>query len=177
VPVLEITWEDGRVTPMIESAAIVAFLADAYPGAGLAPPPGASPARMDYLQVLHFTSTWADMMLWQIRIHEHVLSPEERDARTVARYRSKFALEVEPQLARRLEAAPYACGERFTAADCVVGHCVTWARGYGLCQGEVFRRYLSAVSKREAFRAAFADARRFTRELPEGATLAQKFTG
>jgi glutathione S-transferase len=117
------------------------------------------------------------MMLWQIRIHEHVLSPEERDARTVARYRSKFALEVEPQLARRLEAAPYACGERFTAADCVVGHCVTWARGYGLCQGEVFRRYLSAVSKREAFRAAFADARRFTRELPEGATLAQKFTG
>jgi len=39
-----------------------------------------------------------DMMLWQIRIHEHVLPEREKDARTAQRYMKKFASEVEPQL-------------------------------------------------------------------------------
>lgn len=177
VPALEITWEGGEVQVLVESAAMVAFLADAYPDKGLAPPPGATPARADYLQMLHFGSTSMDMMLWQIRIHEHVLTATERDARTVARYRHKFASEVEPQLALRLERAPYICGEAFTAADCVVGHDVTWARRYGLCQAEVFRAYLSRVSKRPAFAAAFADAREFSPEAPQSRSRASPFTG
>ena len=71
-------------------------MADAYPAAGLAPPPGPSPERADYLQMLHFGSTWMDMMLWQIRIHEHVLTADQRDDRTIVRYRHKFATEAEP---------------------------------------------------------------------------------
>ena len=63
VPVLQITWDTGAVQRLIESAAIVAFLADAFPDAGLAPPPEATPERADYLQMLHFGSTWMDMML------------------------------------------------------------------------------------------------------------------
>jgi glutathione S-transferase len=177
VPLLQITWSDGTTTHMIESAAMVAFLADAWPDKGLAPPPGGSPARADYLQMLHFGSTWMDMMLWQIRIHEHVLPPAERDPRTIARYRRKFATEAEPQLARRLERAPYVCGEAFTAADCVVGHTVTWARGYGLCRDEIFRRYLSVVSKRPAFARAFADAREFTPTVPQDNGIVAHFTG
>jgi glutathione S-transferase len=177
VPVLEITWDTGQTQRMIESAAMVTFLADAYPEKALAPPAGASPERADYLQMLHFGSTWMDMMLWQVRIHEHVLPLAERDPRTVARYRRKFAEEVEPQLARRLEAAPYICGDVFTAADCVVGHSVTWARGYGLCRGEPFRRYLSLVSKRPAFASAFADAREFSPEVLQDQPLVTRFTG
>jgi glutathione S-transferase len=106
VPVLVITWDTGESQRMIESAAIVTFLADSYPDKALAPPPGASPERVDYLQMLHFGSTWMDMMLWQVRIHEHVLPPAERDPRSVMRYRKKFTEEVEPQLARRLEVTP-----------------------------------------------------------------------
>jgi glutathione S-transferase len=177
VPVLEITWEDGRVQAMFESAAIVAFLADAYPEKGLAPPPGASPQRADYLQMLHFGGSWADMMLWQVRIHEHVLPLSERDPRTVARYRAKFTGEVEPQLARRLERTAFICGDAFTAADCVIGHCVTWARGYGMCRDELFRAYLSRLSKRPAFAAAFADARQFQPEVPQDQPLVSRFTG
>lgn len=176
VPVLEITWDNGDVQRLLESAAMVALLADSYPEQGLAPP-GASPERADYLQMLHFGSTSMDMMLWQIRVHEHLLPDDERDPRTVARYRKKFTQEVEPQLARRLEAAPFICGKSFTAADCVVGHCVTWARGYGLCQGELFRGYLSTLSKRPAFVAAFADAKEFSRVAPRGVVEARRFTG
>jgi glutathione S-transferase len=158
VPVLQIHWDNDETQCMIESAAIVNFLADSYLEKGLAPALGATPDRADYLQMLHFGSTWMDMMLWQIRIHEHVLPYAECDPRTVARYRKTFAKEVEPQIAGRLEQAPYICGHEFTAADCVVGHNVIWARGYGLCRAEPFRRYLSTLSKRPAFISAFSDA-------------------
>lgn len=98
MPVLKITWESGETQCMMESAAMVAFVADAYPDQRPAPAPGASAERADYLQMLHFGSTWMDMMLWQIRAHEHLVTPTERDPRTVARYRRKMANEVEPQL-------------------------------------------------------------------------------
>lgn len=177
VPVLRITWDDGSVQHMLESAAMVELLAEAFPDAGLAPLPGASPLRADYLQMLHFGSTWMDVMLAQVRIHEHVLPLAERDARTVARYRKKFADEVEPQLARRLAQAPFVCGDAFTAADCVVGHGVFWARGYGMCRDDVFRRYVSTLSKRPAFVSAFADVKEFVHDVPAHMPLAQRFTG
>jgi glutathione S-transferase len=177
VPVLQVTWATGEVQYLLESAAIVEFLADGYPAIGLAPPPGLSRARADYLHMLHFGSTWMDMMLWQIRIHEHVLPEAERDARTIARYRRKFVEEVEPQLLQRLERGPFICGDTFTAADCVVGHSVFWARGYGLARDEAFRSYISRLSKRPAFRAAFADVGDFTPAVPQDKPLAGQFTG
>ena len=176
VPVLEITWKSGEPQVMLESAAMVAFLADAYPEKALAPPPGASAQRADYLHMLHFGSTWMDMMLWQIRIHEHVLAEAERDARTIARYRAKFVEEVEPQLAARLEKAPYICGEDFSAADCVVGHSVFWGRGYGLCSTPALKAYLARLAQRPAFQAAFSDAKDFSL-APPTASLGARFTG
>jgi glutathione S-transferase len=178
VPVLEITWDTGERQVMLESVAMVTFLADAYPDKNLAPPPGPSPQRADYLQMLSFVGGWMDMMLWQVRIHEHILPDSERDERTIARYRRKMAEEVEPQLAARLEAADHICGEAFTAADCVVGHSVFWARGYGMCQGSVFRRYLSRLAKRPAFIAAFSDAKAFQAAPPAGDNpMVSRFTG
>ncbi len=177
VPVLEITRKDGQVQFMIESAAMVAFLADAYPEKNLAPAPGASAERADYLQMLHFGSTWMDMMLWQIRVHENLLPDAEKDPRTVLRYRKKIATEVEPQLEERLDASPYICGDSFTAADCVIAHSIIWARGYGMCRSEIFKNYLGRVSKRAAFVSAFADIGGFTKEIPAGKQLASVFTG
>ncbi len=167
VPVLDIEFNDGTVMTMLESAAMVAFLTDAYPEKQLAPIPGPSHARADYLQMLQFGAVTMDMMLWQIRIHEHVLPKTERDERTVTRYRNKFMTEVEPQLAVRLLHSEFICGNTFTAADCVIGHNITWARGYGLCQDEIFRAYLSRISKRPAFRTAFADAASFNPQPPK----------
>jgi glutathione S-transferase len=177
VPVLELTWENGQTETMIESAAMVVFLADAYPDKSLAPPPGPSPERSNYLQTLHFGSTCMDMMLWQVRIHEHVLPHAERDPRTIARYRNKFTTEVEPQLVRRLEASRYVCGDAFTAADCVVGHGVMWAMAYGLCKGAQFRRYQSLLAERPAFLSAFGDMGDFSPEVPQDKPLAARFTG
>jgi len=177
VPLLEITLDDGTVKRMIESVAMVQWLVDAFPEKNLAPAHDLSWERADYLQMLHFGATWMDMMLWQVRIHEHILLPEERDSRTVERYREKFVKEVEPQLKNRLSQTAYVCGDNFSGADIVIGHNVTWARGYQLCQDEVFREYLSRVSKRPAFQKAFADARDFSPEVPNREGSKRKFSG
>jgi glutathione S-transferase len=177
VPVLDITWEDGSIQTIVESGAMVVFLADAFPAAGIAPTDMASPARADYLQMIQFGATQADMMLWQVRIHEHVLPGDQRDDRTIARYRAKFRDEIEVQLAARLSQHDFICGETFSAADCVIGHCVTWARGYGMCQDRVFRAYISRLARRPAFQAAFADAAGFDPKPPEGAAIENGFSG
>jgi len=167
VPMLEISMEDGSVRRMLESVAMVEWLVDAFPEKRLSPPTGLSIERADYLQMLHFGGTWMDMMLWQVRIHEHVLPSKQVDPRTIDRYRTKHVEEVEPQLKARLGNTPYICGENFSGADIVIGHNVTWARGYHLCQDEIFREYLSRIAKRPAFRKAFADAHDFTPEVPD----------
>jgi glutathione S-transferase len=178
VPTLEITLPDGSRRHMLESGAIVTFLADAFPEKRLAPSPSPlSIERADYLQMIFFGASWMDMMLWQVRIQEHLLSDDEKDARSLQRYRDKFRNEVEPQLRQRFETHSFICGDSFTAADCIIGHNVTWARAYGLCQDEIFRAYLSRVSKRPAFVAAFADARSFQANPPDSGPLRSRFTG
>jgi len=176
VPLLEIFMDDGSVHRMLESVAMVEWLVDAFPEKQLSPPTGLSLDRADYLQMLHFAGTWMDMMLWQVRIHEHVLPSGQSDSRTIARYRQKFVQEVEPQLKERLGRTPYICGQGFSGADIVIGHNVTWARGYQLCQDDIFREYLSRISKRPAFVKAFADARGFTPGVPDKDRM-KKFSG
>ncbi len=167
VPVLDVTWADGSVQTVLESAAMIVFLGDAFPQACLAPLPGAHRARADYLQMIHFAGSPMDMMLWQIRIHEHVLPKDQQDARTITRYREKMATEVAPQIAARLKKHDFICGEAFTLADCIMGYNVFWARGYGMCQDDVFKAYLSRLSRRPAFAKAFADAKSFNPQPPK----------
>ena len=118
-----------------------------------------------------------DMILWQVRVHEHLLPDDDKDPRTIKRYRDKFISEIEPQLRERFERQPFICGDAFTAADCIIGHNVSWARGYGLCRDEIFRSYISRVSKRPAFVKAFSDVAAFQIEAPDGSPLVDRFTG
>lgn len=162
VPVLEITLADGQSMTMLESGAMISLLADVYTERALAPPPAPfSPARADYLQMLHFGTSWVDMMLWQIRIHTHLLG-DESDPRTITRYREKMLTEVEPQLLQRLRRSAYICGDTFSATDCVMGQNVLWARAYGLCQDDAFANYIERLSARPAFASAYADMGEFT---------------
>ncbi len=177
VPLLEIEWADGSHQAMLESAAMVEWLADRFPEKGLAPPVSDGRARADYLQMLHFGGTWMDMMLWQVRIHEHVLPDDQKDERTIARYRNKFTTEVEPQLLARLDKHEFICGDAFCAADIVVGHSTFWAQGYGMCLDERFTAYRARLMQREAAQKALDDLHTFQIAPDENSKLALKFTG
>jgi len=166
VPALEITLDSGERTMMLESGAMVSLLADLFPEKRLAPAPDVfSPARADYLQMLHFGTSWVDMMLWQIRIHTHLLGSES-DEKTIERYNKKFIKEVEPQLTERLERADHICGPQFSAVDCVMGQNVLWAKAYGLCQSNTFSEYVDRLSQRPAFAKAYADLGDFSLAPP-----------
>lgn len=166
VPVLEITLENGDTRIMLESGAMISLLADTFPEKGLAPAPDVfSEARADYLQMLHFGTSWVDMMLWQIRLHTHILG-DDSDDRTIARYQQKFTEEVEPQLIARLDKTAFICGDAFCAVDCVMGQNVLWAQAYGLCQPGPFGDYVVRLSERPAFAKAYADLGEFSLAPP-----------
>jgi glutathione S-transferase len=178
VPLLELTLSNGKVHYILESGAMVSMLADINPQKKLAPPATEfSEERANYLQMLHFASSSWDMMLWQIRIHKHVLPDGEKDGRTAQRYENKIREEVEPQLLARLTQHDHICGPEFSAVDCLVGHNILWSKSYGLCEDSVFGDYLSRVSKRPAFLSAFSDAHKFDPIPPQSGTLSEKFTG
>jgi len=167
VPSLEITLENGERRIMLESGAMVELLADVFPERGLAPAPNVfSMERADYLQMLHFGTTSMDMMLWQIRVHTHLLG-READEKTVVRYQNKFTQEVEPQLKARLGEHDYVCGSRFSAVDCVMGPNVNWALAYGLCQDPVFSEYIGRLFERPAYLKAYSDIADFSLAVPE----------
>ncbi|WP_371395632.1 glutathione S-transferase family protein [Fretibacter rubidus] len=161
VPVLDVTYADETTQSIYESGAIMIWLADAYADHGLAPAVTDLRARADYLQMIQLGASWMDMMLWQIRLNEDLLPRGVRSEALAQFNRDKIKNEIEPQLAARLSAHAYICGEQFTAADCMTGHNVGWARAYGLCQGDVFTQYRSRLSKRDAFVKAYADGDSF----------------
>jgi len=116
-------------------------------------------------------------MLWQIRVHEHLLADGVRDRKTIDRYRGKFANEVEPQIAARLEKHDFICGDAFTAADIIIGYNVGWAKAYGLCGDGIFRKYQMRLAARPAFLAAFADAKEFSLAPPQPPSADSPFNG
>ena len=167
VPALEMQMDDGSVTTMLESGAMLAMLADAYPERRLAPPAHeVTPERARYLHMLHFATTWMDMMLWQIRCQTHLVHEPERDPHTLERYRKKFTREIEPQLQRRLSESAHIAGDDFTAADCAMGQSVMWAKAYGLCKGDEVGAYVARLQQRPAFQRAYADMDQFTLAPP-----------
>ena len=157
VPVLEITRANRSVQHVFESTAIVQWLADALPLAGLAPPPGPSAARADYLQMLLFGGSTMDALLWSVRMHRDLLPNADADARIVQRSLDTLTREIEPQLIARLEAGAFICGAHFSAADIVIGHNINWGRVYGLFTAGALSRYMDRLRARPAFTQAFGD--------------------
>jgi glutathione S-transferase len=180
VPTLEIFTQEGDFIRISESGAIIVLLADMFPEERLAPPANDPRWRADYMHMIHFCGASMDMMLWQIRIHEHVLPYRERDFRTVERYRRKFRNEVEPQLIKRLQDDGFASGSKFSAADCMLGFSIRWAREHHLCSDAVFEDYILRLAERPAYKLAFADlsdSKACPLDIPQDAPFIDLFTG
>ncbi len=137
---------DATVT---ECAAICAYLADAFPQAGLAPP---TDARGDYYRWLFFAagpleSASTNRMLGFEATAEQEMSVGYGNLATVL-----DALET------AVAGGSYVAGERFTAADVYVGSHIGWGMGMmkTIDERPVFVDYWGRVSEREAHRRANA---------------------
>jgi glutathione S-transferase len=127
-----------------EAGAICAYLADAFPAAGLAPPSG-SPLRGPYYRWLFFAAgpieqaAAAKVMGWE--------TPQERQG-TVGFGSMDHVLDA---LEQAVTGREYLVGDRFTAADLYVGAHLGWGMGFGTLEKRpAFEAYVGRLTSRPA---------------------------
>ncbi|HEX5371921.1 MAG TPA: glutathione S-transferase family protein [Aquabacterium sp.] len=131
-----------------ECAAICAYLADAFPQAGLAPAPQ---ERASYYRWLFFAAGPLEAAVIDRALKVEV-SPEQQ--RMVGYGSFERAIEV---LAQAVSAGPYITGSQFTAADVYAGAQVLWGLQFGsLPKRPEFEDYAARLTQRPAYRAAKA---------------------
>jgi glutathione S-transferase len=131
-------------TVVTEAAAICAYLADVFPEAGLAPPPG-SRLRGAYYRWLFFAAGPVEAANTNKALN--VVVPPERTGMVGYGSQERALAALEEQLKR----SEYVAGDRFTAADVYVGSHV----GFGMIFGAIdkrpaFERYWGLLSARPA---------------------------
>lgn len=131
-----------------EQPAILLYLADAFPQAGLAPSKD-DPLRGAYLRWIVFYGSCFEPALLD-RSFERAPAPQM--ACGYGDYDSVIGT-----LAAQLEQGPWLLGERFTAADVLWGGALNWALAFKLVpDSELFRGYAGRVAARPAMRRAAA---------------------
>jgi glutathione S-transferase len=137
-------------TVVTEAAAICAYLADAFPDAGLAPPPG-NPRRGPYYRWLFFAAGPVEAAVTAKSLG--LLAPADKAG--MAGY-GTFE-DVVNGLETALANGPYICGDQFTAADVYVGSQIGWAMMFGTIEKRpVFEEYFGGLHQRAAAKRANA---------------------
>ncbi|KQN34162.1 glutathione S-transferase [Sphingomonas sp. Leaf407] len=131
---------DGRV--VTECAAICAYLADAFPQAGLAP---RAEERADYYRWMFFAAGPVEAAITNRSLGVVPTSDQQRMVGYGEYDRVVAVLEA------AVSAHPYIAGDRFTAADVYVGSHVMWGTQFGsLPKLDAFMAYLGRLVDRPA---------------------------
>ena len=135
-------------TVITEAAAICAYLADAFPDAGLSPAPG-DRLRGPYYRWLFFAAGPVEAAASNRALGFVV--PEGRER--MIGYGSYN--EVMDALEAAVSQGDYLVGDRFTAADAYVGSHIGFGLQFGTFEKRAaFERYVARLSARAAFRRA-----------------------
>ena len=137
---------DGHV--VTETPAICAYLAEAFPEAGLLPSPG---ERADYWRWMFFA---AGPLEQAITLRSAKFTPTEEQSRTFGFGNFDTALGV---LIDWLKDRDFICGPRFTMADVYVGSQIDFGLQFGSLPKEpVLQAYAERLRPREAYARAKA---------------------
>jgi glutathione S-transferase len=137
-----------RGTVVTESAAICCYLADEFSQAGLAPAIG-DPARGAYLRWLFFTPSCVEPVMTDRAFDRPPVSPS-----TVGYGDFDTVMSV---LADAVSQGDYLLGERFTAADVIVGSAVRYGMMFNVFPKKPeFEAYLSRLTARPALQRSMA---------------------
>jgi glutathione S-transferase len=129
-----------------ECAAICAYLADAFPEAGLAPP---TSDRADYYRWLFYAAGPVEQAVTNKSMG---VAPTEQQQRMAGYGNYDLAVDT---LEKAVSAHPYIAGDSFTAADVYVGSQVGWGTQFGtLPKRDAFTDYLGRIMSRDACKRA-----------------------
>lgn len=140
-----------RGTVVTETAAIIAYLADAFPKAGLAPPAD-DPRRGAYYRWLFFGAGCFEPALLDTMMKRPPV--ERKSAVGWGSYE-----DVLSTLKAALATGPYLLGDAFTAADVYIGAEISFAMmfgGPGLKGEKVFDEYVARLTSRPAYKRSMA---------------------
>lgn len=131
-----------------ECAAICAYLADAFPQAGLAPP---IDQRGDYYRWMFFAAGPVEAAITNQSLGVQV--PEER--RGMVGYGAISA--IVDTLVNAVSRREYLAGDAFSAADVYVGSHIAWGNRFGgIEKRPEFDAYLARITSRDAYQRANA---------------------
>ncbi|KQS05162.1 glutathione S-transferase [Sphingomonas sp. Leaf357] len=132
---------DGHI--VTEAAAIIAYLAEAFPAAGLAP---TAAERADYLRWMFFAAGPVEQAVTNHRAG-FVPAPEQEFFFGYGSYGRTM-----DQLERAVKGRRYVAGDRFTAADIYLGSHIGWGLGLQTVPPrEAFLTYIMPLTAREAY--------------------------
>ncbi len=148
VPVLMV---DG--VPIIDSTAILTFLADRH--GGLTHPAGTlERAQQDSLT--QFLLDEFDAALWMAARHSFVLPEELRQVAIKDSLKWEFE-RSQKTLMRRMGRGPFLMGDKMTVPDIILTHCGNWAMTAKFPIADAkFGDYLTRMQQREAYKNAQA---------------------
>ena len=133
---------DGKI--VTECAAIIAYLADAFPDKELGP---RDDERADYYRWLFFAAGPVEQAVTN---HTNGWDPTPERMRMFGYGNYDLAIET---LANHFAENDYVCGSRFTAADVYVGSQVLWGTQFGtLPKREGFVAYGERLAERPAYK-------------------------
>ncbi|HET9355885.1 MAG TPA: glutathione S-transferase family protein, partial [Sphingomicrobium sp.] len=129
-----------------EVAAICAYLADVFPGAGLGP---REDEKADYYRWLFFAAGPVEQAVTN---HYAKWDPSPEQQRMFGYGSFERAIDT---LAAHFADSAYVCGDRFTAADVYVGSQVMWGTQFGtMPKRPEFESYGERLSGRDAYKRA-----------------------
>jgi glutathione S-transferase len=131
-------------TVVTEGAAICAYLADAFPEAGLAPPAG-SRLRGPYYRWLFYAAGPVEAAVTNRALK---VEPNAEQQRFVGYGCFEAAID---NLQNALRPGPYICGDQFTAADLYVGSQIGFGMMFGsIDKRPIFEEYFGRLQARPA---------------------------
>jgi glutathione S-transferase len=146
-----------------ECAAICAYLADAFPEAGLAPP---IDARADYYRWLFFAAGPVEQAFTNKSLG---VEPTDQQKRMAGYGCFEQTIDV---LETAVSGTPFVTGDSFTAADLYVGSQIGFMLQFGLLEPRpAFVAYSERVYAREAFKRASAIDDALIAEMKAGASV------
>lgn len=148
-----------KMEVVTEAAAICAYLADAFPDANLAIPIGDA-RRGTYLKWLFFGPSCLEPA-----VIDKMLQRPDAPAGSLGYGTFDGTLDV---IARGLGHGKYLVGDRFTAADVVIGSGLRWGQMVGVIpQRDEFQPYLDRLAQRPALQRVFQQDAELVKKLAE----------
>jgi len=143
LPALKI---NGEV--MIESGAIVQWLAESVPGSELAPATD-QPARRAFDQWMYFAVASLEAHAWEMMLHGKIL-PDKQAVKAIIPFAEQRYAKALKVLEQALRVQDYPVDGRFSAADIMIGYILAWFPEQ-LVPYPGLQKYLARLQQRPAY--------------------------